>query len=92
MLKNKDSVFMKEYRSQGIPATKVPDAVVQPMVENVMNMPDAMLMNVGDVVAHPYQQTAHSFDSFVCEECGEMVVEQFGRIKGDKKVCMSCLG
>jgi len=21
-----------------------------------------------------------------------MVVEQFGRIKGDKKVCMSCLG
>jgi formylmethanofuran dehydrogenase subunit E len=83
---------MKEYRSQGIPATKVPDAVVQPMVENVMSMPDEQLLNIGEVVAHPYQQKAHSFDSFICADCGEMVVEQYGRIRGDDKVCISCLG
>ena len=27
---------------------------------------------------------------FVCEECGEMTVMEYGRIKGDKKVCMEC--
>lgn len=92
MLQNKESAFMRDYRSKGVPATKVPDAVVQPMVENVMNLPDEMLLTIGDVVAHPYRQKAHSFDGFICEECGEMVVEQFGRVKGDKKVCISCLG
>jgi len=33
----------------------------------------------------------HSFDGFVCEEYGEMLVEQYGRIKGDKIVCMDCV-
>ena len=31
-----------------------------------------------------------SFDGFVCEECGEMTVMEYGRIKGDKKVCIDC--
>lgn len=92
MLRNKESVFMRDYRSKGVPATQVPDAVVQPMIQNVMSQPEDLLLNIGDVVAYPYQQKAHSFDGFICEECGEMVVEQFGRIKGDKKVCISCLG
>lgn len=92
MQKNKESVFMQQYRSKGIPATQVPDEVVQPMVENVMNMPDEAFLQIGDVIDYPYQQHAHTFDSFVCEECGDMVVEQYGRVKGNKKVCISCLG
>ncbi len=32
----------------------------------------------------------HPFDGIICDECGEMVVEEYGRIKGDKKVCIDC--
>ncbi len=28
--------------------------------------------------------------SFICEECGDMVVERYGRPMGDKKVCQAC--
>lgn len=45
MAQNKKSVFMQEYRSKGVPATQVPDAVVQPMVENVMGQPEEMLLS-----------------------------------------------
>ncbi|MBN1791112.1 MAG: TraR/DksA C4-type zinc finger protein [Bacteroidales bacterium] len=27
---------------------------------------------------------------FFCEECGEMTVLEYRRIKGDKKVCIDC--
>ncbi len=29
-------------------------------------------------------------DGFVCEVCGEMTVMEYGRVKGDKKVCIDC--
>lgn len=28
--------------------------------------------------------------AFVCEVCGEMTVMEYGRVKGDKKVCIDC--
>ena len=92
MNQNKQSRFFTEYRGVGIPATKVPPEIVEPMIEQVMNAPDDMLLNIGEIFDYPYQEKPHSFDSFLCEECGEMVVEQYGRVKGDKKVCQACLG
>jgi len=92
MAKNKTSAFFSEYRSQGVPPTSVPAEVVDPLIEQVMNAPEEMLLNVGEVFDYPYQEKKHSFDSFICEECGEMVVEQYGRVKGNKKVCQVCLG
>jgi len=92
MAKNKASSFFTDYRTKGVPPTKVPAAVVDPLIEGVMNAPEAMLLNVGEVFDYPYQEKKHSFESFVCEECGEMVVEPYGRLKGGKKVCPVCLG
>lgn len=91
MAQNKKSAFMQEYRSKGIPPTKVPAEVVDPMIENVMNAPEEMLMNISEVFDYTINEHPHSFDSFVCDNCGEMVVEQYGRVKGDKKLCIPCL-
>jgi formylmethanofuran dehydrogenase subunit E len=90
MLSNKQTSFFKEYREKGIPASLVPDEEVLPLVEKIMNAPDEMLMNVSEVFDYDFKQNKHSFDSFVCEECGEMTVMQYGRIKADKKVCIDC--
>ncbi len=90
MLANKQSPFFKEYREKGVPASVVPPHVVDPLVEKVMGAPDEMILNISEVFAHEHKDPRHSFDGFVCEECGEMVVTQYGRIKGDKKVCIDC--
>jgi len=92
MARNKASSFFTDYRTKGVPPTKVPAGVVDPLIEGVMNAPEEMLLNVGEVFDYSYHETKHSFESFVCEECGEMVVEQYGRLKGGKKVCPVCLG
>jgi formylmethanofuran dehydrogenase subunit E len=90
MLANKQSDFFKNYREKGVPASQVPASVVEPLIAKVMGAPDEMLMNIGDVVAHPLPKKVESFAGFVCDRCGEMTVEGYGRPLGDKKVCIPC--
>lgn len=63
---------------------------MDPLVQKVMSAPDKMLLSVSKVFDYQYQDQPHSFDGFVCEECGEMVVESYGRVRGDKKLCQDC--
>jgi formylmethanofuran dehydrogenase subunit E len=90
MLANKQTPFFTEYRMKGIPASQVPAAVIDPMVDKVLTMAEAQMMDVGEVQAHEWHEHKHSFDSFVCERCGEMTVEPYGRIHGEQKVCIPC--
>ncbi len=90
MLANKKTEFFTKYRMVGVPPTQVPDEVVQPLVEKVMNAPEEMMMNISEVFTYEWPKEKHSFEGFVCEECGEMVVEKYGRVKGNKKVCIDC--
>ncbi|MFA9389126.1 MAG: FmdE family protein [Prolixibacteraceae bacterium] len=90
MMANKQTAFFKEYREIGIPASKVPDEVVEPLVVKVMGAPQENLINISEVFDYKLTEHPHSFDSFVCEECGEMTVTEYGRIKGDLKVCIDC--
>lgn len=93
MAKNKQTSFFKDYRMKGVPPTKVPANVVDPLVESVMNAPEEALLTISEVFDHEYKEPPHSFDSFVCEKCGEMTVVQYGRLSADgKKVCQDCAG
>ncbi|MDZ7778011.1 MAG: TraR/DksA C4-type zinc finger protein [Bacteroidales bacterium] len=56
----------------------------------VMNAPDDKIMDISDVFEYQWNEPPHTFNGFVCEECGEMTVMEYGRIKGDKKVCIDC--
>jgi len=90
MLNNKKSKFFTDYRMLGKPASSVPADVVDPLIEGVMNAPADILINISPVFNYELEPKKDSFDGFVCEECGEMTVMEYGRIKGDKKVCMDC--
>lgn len=90
MLANKKTEFFKDYREKGVPPTQVPDAVVEPLVVKVMNAPEEMMMNISEVFEYQWKQPVHSFNSFVCEDCGEMTVMEYGRVKDDLKVCIDC--
>ncbi len=86
----KQTPFFKEYREKGIPASQVPPDVVAPLVEKVMNAPDEAILKVGEVFEHPLPRKSEAFASFVCERCGDMVVEKYGRVVGAQRVCIPC--
>lgn len=90
MLGNKQTPFFKEYREKGIPASQVPTEVVAPLISKVMQAPQEMLFTVSPVFDYSLEPHKDSFATFVCDVCGEMTVERYGRISGDKKVCMDC--
>ena len=91
MKKNMESEFAK-LRSSGAPASKVPAEVVDPLVEIVSNAPDEALLNIGEVFDYDWQDAPHTFESVVCEACGEMTVTRNARVKGGKVVCIPCSG
>jgi len=90
MAANKQTAFFQQYRMKGIPASQVPVEVAQPLVERVLNAPEDRLVSISEVFEHKVEDVPHSFDSFVCAICGEMVAEPYGRLLGDKKVCIPC--
>ncbi len=90
MAANKQSDFFKKYREKGVPASQVPAAAVDPLVERVLSTPDEQLLHVGEVFEYKWADARHSFASFVCEVCGEMTSEPYGRVLGDKRVCIPC--
>ncbi len=86
----KQTPFFKEYREKGIPASQVPQEVVQPLIEQVMAASDDKILKIGDVETLELPKPTEAFASFVCEQCGDMVVEKYGRVVGDRKVCIPC--
>ncbi|HSB80949.1 MAG TPA: FmdE family protein [Candidatus Methylomirabilis sp.] len=90
MLANRHTEFFARYREKGIPASQVPANVVEPLVERVMGAPLEELFTIGELFDHPLPQKVEFFVGIVCEICGEMTVEGYGRPLGDKKVCLPC--
>jgi len=88
---SRQTPFFLDYRMKGIPASQVPLEVVEPLIQNVMNAPVEKILKVGEVESSPVvPKQAEQFSAFVCGHCGEMVIESYGRILGDQKLCMPC--
>jgi len=87
---SKQTPFFKEYREKGIPASQVPPGVVEPLIAQVMAAPDDKILKIGEIESQDIPKPPEAFDSFVCEECGDTVVEKYGRLVGDRRVCIPC--
>ena len=90
MMQTKNTVFFKEYREKGIPPSQIPDEVVEPLIQKVMNAKEETLLNISEIFEYVWNEPAHTFNSIICEECGEMLVEKYARIKSGKHVCQDC--
>jgi formylmethanofuran dehydrogenase subunit E len=86
----KKTPFFTEYRLKGVPPSQVPDEVVDPLIEKVLNAPQEMLLVVGEEFRFDAPKSSETFESFVCERCGENVVEKYGRVVGSQKLCIPC--
>ena len=88
--KSKESEFIG-YRKKGVPASQIDPALVDPMIEMMMSAPAEQLF-----IIEPVGETklpaarAHDFNTHICTECGEVMVERYARIKDGKVVCIAC--
>jgi len=91
MMATKTTPFFKDYREKGIPPTQVPDEIVEPLVYKVMNAPSEMIMTISDVYDYKWTEPKHSFESVVCDSCGEMVIIEHTKVKDGKTLCKDCV-
>lgn len=88
--KMKETPFFLEYRLKGVPPSRVPDAVVDPLIHQVMGAPEDGILSVGRPFPMDIGKPSETFASFVCDRCGETVVEKYGRVVAEQKVCIPC--
>jgi formylmethanofuran dehydrogenase subunit E len=88
--KMKQSRFFQEFRSKGVPASKVPDEVVEPMIQQVLGAPQDQLLSVGAESRAEVGKKVETFATRPCDACGEMVADQYLRVAGDQRVCIPC--
>ena len=86
----KKTPFFTEYRMKGVPPTQVPEEVVDPLIDKVLSGPEEQMFMVSEVFDYHVDAREEDFASFVCDRCGEMVVERYGRVVGDARVCIPC--
>lgn len=88
--RSKESEFI-QYRKQGVPASKIDAHLVDPLVDAIMSEPVDKLFEIGTVTqTTPPKHRPHDFNTVLCEECGEVTVERYARVKNGKVVCMPC--
>ncbi|WP_242393785.1 FmdE family protein [Anaeromyxobacter oryzisoli] len=86
----KQTKFFLEYRMKGVPASKVPEDVVDPLIQQVMNAPQEQLLSIGPELKTEVEKKTESFGTTVCAICGEMVVDEYLRPSAAGKVCIPC--
>jgi formylmethanofuran dehydrogenase subunit E len=86
----KQTKFFQEYRMKRVPASKVPEDVVDPLIQQVMNAPEEQLLSVGPEFKTEVEKKTESFGTTVCAVCGEMVVNEYLRPSAAGKVCIPC--
>ncbi len=90
MWRSQQSEFIK-YRRKGVPASQVDQALVEPLIEAVLEDPTDVLFKISPVTEYKVpSMLPHAFDTIICSECGEVVVERYARVKGGKIVCIPC--
>ncbi len=88
--RNQESEFI-EYRKNGVPASQIAPELIEPAVDYILAEPIEKLFNIGpvqEIKLTPGRK--HDFNAEVCEECGEIVVERYVRVKNGRKLCIPC--
>jgi formylmethanofuran dehydrogenase subunit E len=88
--RNQESEFI-QFRKKGVPASKIDSALSEPMVDFVLAEATENLF-----IVEPVKETKvaagrpHDFNTQVCSECGEIMVERYARVRNGKLVCIPC--
>ena len=83
------SPFVQQ-RKQGVLPQDVPATVTDPLVDGVMKRAEEEFLDISPVFDYAFEKTKGTFDTELCEACGERVfVHKLQNAKG-KRVCIPC--
>lgn len=87
---NQESEFI-QFRKNGVPASKIASELIDPAIDLILSEPDENLFKT-DMVQEGKITSGrlHDFNTQICEECSEVMVERYARIKNGKTVCIPC--
>jgi formylmethanofuran dehydrogenase subunit E len=77
-------------RKQGVLPQDVPASVTDPLVDGVMSRAEAEFLDIGPVFDYPFTKTKGTFDTALCETCGERVFTNKLRDVAGKRLCIPC--
>jgi formylmethanofuran dehydrogenase subunit E len=88
--RNQESEFI-QFRKKGVPASQIASELIDPAIDFILSESDENLFRIGLVqeINLPSGRP-HDFNTHICEECGEVVVERYVRVKNGKLVCIPC--
>lgn len=88
--RNQESEFI-QYRKKGVPASMIEPGLIDPAVDFILAEPVEKLFKIGPVQELKLAPgRPHDFNTFICEECGEVAVERYARLKNSKILCIPC--
>jgi formylmethanofuran dehydrogenase subunit E len=88
--RNQESEFI-QFRKKGVPASKIDPILVEPMVDFVLAAATENLFIVETIKETKLVPgRPHDFNTQVCSDCGEIMVESYARMKNGKLVCIPC--
>jgi formylmethanofuran dehydrogenase subunit E len=79
-------------RKSGVPPSQIPASIADPLFETIAQAPAEDLLSIGDVFTQTWKETMPTFQSVVCAECGERVIERNARIREGRTLCIPCSG
>ncbi len=87
-----NSPFVQK-RKQGIPPQDIEPEIADPLIKNVLKIPEEKFLDIGDVFDFDIQKGRSVFSAKRCEKCGELTFVNKLRILEDGfQVCIPCSG
>jgi len=77
-------------RKKGIPPQDVPSELADPLVNNVLNMPEEKFLEIGAVEAYDFPKGEGCFDTELCVKCGERVFVNKLKDSKEGQICIPC--
>ena len=84
-----NSPFVQQ-RKQGVLPQDVPSEITDPLVNGVMSRAEAEFLDIGPVVDFPLTRTKGTFETDLCQGCGERVFAHKLRVVNGRKLCIPC--
>lgn len=85
------SPFVQQ-RKAGVPPQDIPAAVAEPLINNILTMPEENFLQIGPVQQVEVPQGKGVFEAQPCAKCGELTFVNKLQDAPEGKVCIPCKG
>jgi formylmethanofuran dehydrogenase subunit E len=83
------SPFVQQ-RKQGVLPQDIPASITDPLVDGVMSRAEAEFLDIGPVFEYALAKKKGTFETDLCEVCGERVFVHKLRTVNGKRMCIPC--